>query len=119
MRFMRRLCLILMLLVLPLQVSWAAVSSYCKHESGTAAQHFGHHYHQHKIKAADKTSADAPIQVDMDCTFCFASAFGMITVQSTTASADVPQAAPAFAKTVFLASIRPDRPERPKWMRAV
>lgn len=116
---MRRLCLILMLLVLPLQVSWAAVSSYCKHESGTASQHFGHHNHQHKTKAAEKAPADASIQIDTDCAFCFGSAFGLITLLVTYASANVPKVEPVFADTNFLASIRPDRPERPKWMRAV
>jgi flagellar capping protein FliD len=45
---MRRFLLIFLVVMMPLQLSWAAVSSYCQHESGTASKHFGHHEHQHQ-----------------------------------------------------------------------
>ncbi len=44
---MRRLVLIVLLLILPLQWSWATVASACRHETGSAAQHLGHHAHEH------------------------------------------------------------------------
>ena len=47
---MRRCLSILLLVFMPLQFSWAAVGTYCEHESGTRAQHFGHHEHKHEHK---------------------------------------------------------------------
>jgi hypothetical protein len=40
---MRRWLSILILVFLPFQFTWAAVGGYCQHETGAAAQHFGHH----------------------------------------------------------------------------
>jgi hypothetical protein len=42
---MRRLVLIFMMFLLPLQWSWAAAASVCEHEGDTT--HFGHHEHKH------------------------------------------------------------------------
>jgi hypothetical protein len=53
---MRRLVLIVMMCLLPLQWSWAAAASLCEHESGST--HFGHHEHKH-VSAADATPGDA------------------------------------------------------------
>ena len=54
---------------MPLQLSWAAMASYCQHKTGAAAKHFGHHDHQHK--AADgKEKAPDPAKTggnDLDC----------------------------------------------------
>jgi hypothetical protein len=52
---MRRWLAILLVVFLPLQVSWAAVADYCSHEHGKAAQHFGHHDDEHEagIGASD------------------------------------------------------------------
>lgn len=44
---MRRLAVLLLLLALPLQYSWAAVGAYCQHEENSAQWHFGHHVHKH------------------------------------------------------------------------
>lgn len=63
--FMKKYLLILLLIVLPFQFSWAAAAAYCQHEQG-AATHFGHHGHQHKVhgnkadvsKTADKFHGD-------------------------------------------------------------
>ena len=44
---MRRFVLILLLTVLPLQWSLAAVASICQHEAGQAEQQLGHHVHEH------------------------------------------------------------------------
>lgn len=44
----KKLLIILMLLALPLQFTWAAAAIYCQHERATANAnaHFGHHQHQ-------------------------------------------------------------------------
>lgn len=45
---MRRLFILFLLCLLPLQISWAAVGDYCGHEQDNAAQHFGHHDDAHE-----------------------------------------------------------------------
>lgn len=42
---MRRYLLVFMMVLLPLQWSWAAAASVCAHEAGSS--HFGHHDHKH------------------------------------------------------------------------
>lgn len=60
---MRRLVLICLLLMLPTQWTWAAVASACRHESGTAARHLGHHAHEHGQAAAGTAT---PVEADAD-----------------------------------------------------
>jgi hypothetical protein len=69
---MKRHLLILLMLILPLQASWAAVSAYCKHETGKAAEHFGHHYHQHQAQSSTEVAKakGSVSQADSDCGFC-------------------------------------------------
>lgn len=45
---MRRWFFVLLLVLMPLQFSWAALATYCEHESGAQAQHLGHHEHEHE-----------------------------------------------------------------------
>ncbi|NCV41106.1 MAG: hypothetical protein EBW11_11190 [Betaproteobacteria bacterium] len=40
---MRKFLAIFLLVLLPLQFSWAAVAGYCQHEAGVTANHPGHH----------------------------------------------------------------------------
>jgi len=70
----RRIFAIFMLAFLPLQFSWAAVGVYCQHESGSAAEHFGHHDHQHKADASQGDKADPKVSggIDNDCGACHA-----------------------------------------------
>ena len=62
---MRRLVLLFLMLVLPLQWSWAAVASVCQHETGSAAQHLGHHAHEHTA-VLDDTRADSTADTTAD-----------------------------------------------------
>ncbi len=58
---MRRLLLVLMMLIVSLQSTWAAVGEVCAHESGSSARHLGHHEHRHDAQAAKAFgSVDAP-----------------------------------------------------------
>ena len=62
---MRRWFAILMLALLPLQFSWAAVAAYCGHETGQHAEHLGHHEHRHADQAkADQDSAPSTAAID-------------------------------------------------------
>ena len=75
---MRRLVLVCLLLMLPTQWTWAAVASACRHESGTAARHLGHHEHEHEhgqtaAGTAAQVAADADTagpSFDADCATC-------------------------------------------------
>ena len=67
---MKRIFAILLMLLLPLQWSYAAVADYCQHEEVVAAQdHIGHHAHKH----VDKTPDDKAKKIsfgDIDCPNC-------------------------------------------------
>lgn len=112
---MRRWLIFLLLVVVQFQYSWVLAAAYCQHESGSAAQHFGHHHHPHHAGAAD---GDAPLQVpgggDGDCVACHAgiagalsgfdwlpaSGFGAETISPPAGPLPAPPTAP---------------PERPNW----
>lgn len=70
---MRRWLLVFLMSVLSLQLSWAAVATYCQHENTPKTAHFGHHAHEHRAPRNDK-GADAdkknPLAVDEDCSIC-------------------------------------------------
>jgi hypothetical protein len=81
---MRRALTVFLLLILPLQLSWAAAAGYCQHEErANVVGHMGHHEHQHskgddkdaheltkKAGAEKKDSGEKPQCVDDDCAYC-------------------------------------------------
>jgi hypothetical protein len=79
---MKRLLLIFLLAMLPLQMSWAAVTGYCQHEEGKAAQHLGHHEHKHQAsgdsKQSDKKSKNQLGVNDVDCGYCHLSCLNIV-----------------------------------------
>ncbi|MBK9444681.1 MAG: hypothetical protein IPO00_00515 [Betaproteobacteria bacterium] len=114
---MRRWLPILILVFLPFQFTWAAVAGYCQHETGAAAQHFGHHDHQHQADADHVGAPDAKTLgggIDSDCATCHAGCcaaiFNVVNL-------------PASATASFAIPWRPGRlaapplahPERPNW----
>lgn len=65
---MRRLLVLFLMVIFPLQSVWAAVGSLCQHEAGRAAQqHLGHHAHQHQQAAG--IGADNAGQAMADAAF--------------------------------------------------
>lgn len=66
----KRLLLIFLLALLPLQFSWAAAAAYCQHEGENTAQHFGHHSHQHDAQPDSPDDADPTAKVHADCAYC-------------------------------------------------
>ena len=112
---MKRFFAILLMLMLPLQWSYAAVAEYCQHEEGVIAQnHIGHHVHEH-VEHADKTPDDKAKKFgfgDLDCPSCQHSTTFVIL--------DLPAAALPHASVspiVFLSQSipyrSPDNPFRP------
>lgn len=119
---MRRFLAIVLLALLPLQLSWSAVASYCGHETESAG-HFGHHDHAHHSDAAhdadgpaegDAPAAEALGAAHADCSHCHGSCSVMPMVQQaapTVAASALPRAGTGPAS----GAQTPDRPERPQW----
>jgi hypothetical protein len=112
---MRRIVHILLLVILPIQFAWAAASGYCRHEKGNAAEHFGHHQHQHKTASGDASKASTTAKlsgVDADCATCHLSAAQSI-VSMAIPFAAVAAEAPRSAYRLAYRSHIPIGPERP------
>ena len=116
---MRRWFAILMLALLPLQFSWAAVAAYCGHESGDAAQHMGHHEHQHADEAdahklgpqgGEMTSAGS----DFDCGHCHVS---WVTILEPLRELPTRTLAPhpAMSAEGIVRTLPQSPPDRPQW----
>jgi hypothetical protein len=107
---MRRLFLIFLLTLLPLQASWAAVCAYCPEQciSESAAS-----------PAADDASPDAGVaDMDSDCSCCQLGGVGIATAAAAPAIFPPPDRLTLGDAGTFADSGSPDRPERPKWTRA-
>ncbi|CAL61757.1 conserved hypothetical protein; putative periplasmic cation efflux system protein czcI [Herminiimonas arsenicoxydans] len=114
---MKRLLIILMFVIVPLQLSWAAAAVYCEHETNPKSVHFGHHEHKHIASAAEgKTDVSkSAAAVDGDCTSCHLGGIAILTIPVPAMALDLVSAPSITAGNPLLASSRPSRPERPKW----
>jgi hypothetical protein len=109
----RKLLVILLVVILPFQFAWAGAGVYCQHEMGQAAQHFGHHEHQHQGLGDQGKSDSGKLNLggDNDCSShlnghsCFLS--------TSEALVDVPTAVFNDICPRHFASHFPDGPERP------
>jgi hypothetical protein len=113
---MRRLFVIFLLVLLPLQLSWASVAAYCEHETDAQAQHFGHHDHQHQA-SQDQGNADGKLSggIDNDCGACHAGCGVAILGDIAITPAYLATKVVADYRTVL--SLYPlDIPERPNWV---
>lgn len=120
---MRRFLALFLLLLLPLQFSWAAVESYCEHEERVeAAQVAKHVQHAHADIAAAAADADAGTGTGMDtsidtgCDSCHC--HGHFTGISNRVRAVEPHpsnARPTAALADTGGAHAPARPERPQW----
>ncbi len=113
---MKRLILVLMLFLLPLQASMAAAGAYCQHEQGAATQHFGHHAHQHQGADKDSPAGGSAASFHADCAFCHLGCVGAVTSSLDVASSAPP--APAAPPDNNFLLVFLDGPERPKWASA-
>ncbi len=102
---------------MPLQLSWAAVSAYCEHETGAAAQHVGHHDHQHKADADREYGGNLKAMggMDADCGTCHAGSttviFGSVYLPTLNLSSDT-----HIGHQIRTSSPPPPSlPERPNW----
>lgn len=111
---MKKLLLIILLLALPLQISWAAVSAYCQHESGKSASHFGHHSHEHKVQKNDDKKEGSFAKIDSDCIYCHLSHLNFFSF-SVNASPVLSSHSHLTDYDYHVTSNFSKRPERPKW----
>lgn len=106
---------LVLLLILPVQFAWAAATGYCRHETGEAAKHFGHHEHQHRVTpegASKDSKAPSSLGADSDCGVCQLSAAQL--VPSTKADIAISSTEPPrFAYGARYDSYIPSGPERP------
>jgi len=119
----RRFLAIVLLAMLPLQFSWAAVASYCEHEP-QGSGHFGHHEHQQHADACadaglvadeDAQGDKAPGAMDLDCGHCHGQCSVVLTLPARLPGS--PSTAPPSAATDDAGgAYAPARPERPQWL---
>ena len=113
---MRRLFVYLLLIVLPLQFTWAAASGYCGHETGISAKHLGHHDHKHAGQTQPMDQSKGAGLTHADCEMChFGCSMPSVEVLIT------PTVAPrqdVSADPLQPASHIPALPERPDRLRA-
>lgn len=118
---MKKFFLLLLLFVLPLQMSWAAASAYCLHEEGKAAQHPGHHSHQHKASADDEAQADTgkdlktKAKAHSDCNVCHGIGHAWLPPGSSMPVFDTTSLAIDTSSFLYVSHI-PDGPKRPDWL---
>jgi hypothetical protein len=113
---MRRFVLFLVVVLLPLQFAWGAVTAYCEHETGAASTHFGHHEHVHKAGQGKQADAKGGAQ-DNDCGTCHAAGLPVLLTTSAGALANFVGQAPDLVLVEHPTSPALERPERPQWAR--
>lgn len=113
---MRRLIAIFLLVLLPLQAVWAAVTPYCPHDRQPDSQqhaplHLGHHEHQHQ-GGGEQTSNPATAMGDHDHHCC---ASVSLLPASLSLPGPLPQAELVATLLASYASFDATRIERPNW----
>lgn len=121
---MRRWLAVLLLALLPLQFSWAAVADYCMHESGETADHVGHHDHESHAHGAAQSDADNKAKADagssstatFDCSHCHGGCAVTLDLPAVLVPHTVEHAPPTLGDAPC-AEHMPAQPERPQWAR--
>ncbi|MFL9926143.1 cobalt transporter [Herbaspirillum lusitanum] len=113
-----------------MQLSWAAVASYCQNESSQASYHFGHHEHQDAAKSvsaaatldtldsADNSKAPDNAKADVECGLCHVSCYKSVcSYPQLKAPAEFQPALHLPLPSTFSSHIA-DGPEKPNWQLA-
>ena len=105
-----------MVVLLPLQPSWAAVSVYT-HQTSVTADHPGHHAHQHPADAGGAGDSD-PAKLgegEPDCGACHAGCC-LIPLDLTQMLPLFAAADDSFGQRAMSSTPPLDRPDRPNWL---
>lgn len=110
-----------LLFMIALQFIWGAISAYCTHESGHAAQHFGHHQHQadasEQIASIEPGGAAGTKKVGSLHTHCPSCSHAVSTpaiLEQTTLHSVVTDSHTVASDAVFTSLVL-SPPERPQW----
>jgi hypothetical protein len=107
----KKLFFIFLLIMLPLQSSWAAAASYCQHEQ--TSTHFGHHAHQHETQS-DTSDTSTSTNAHSDCGYCHL--FCQASFMSAPLNMIPPNGPIVIAAVTFhFSSHIPDGPKPPDW----
>ncbi len=114
---MKRYLTIILLVLLPLQFSWAAVVGYCQHESEVTVTHLGHHSHDHQAADLHESGKDgvAAAGFDHDCATCHLGCAAAMTSDLKTPMAATDCYHP-FDYRFNPSRALTERPERPQWL---
>jgi len=113
---MQRIVLVLLLMLLPVQWTWAAAASICTHETSLHANHFGHHEHRHDHRTgltslsdpADGAQVQSESGVHVDCATCHAAVPGLMMPPAVALGVH----SPLLAFTPYQRSVTTGVPER-------
>lgn len=112
---MKKLLLILLLTILPIQYSWSMAAVYCQHEPAKVS-HFGHHGHHHQAQAGDGAEHQGkPGKAHSDCEICHHAVQASVTASDCVAAAAETswyEAPPLFSYLSYIS----DGPSRPDWV---
>lgn len=121
---MRSWLITVLLVLLPIQFTWAAAAPYCQHEQATGSFHLGHHVHEHQPSPAEawqgddaqdqSVTADGILTVDNDCGYCHLSVAKPMPMPGVMFAGAGGGAADEMPLESFK-SREPDRHERPNW----
>jgi hypothetical protein len=113
---MRRYLAIFLLVLLPLQFSWAALAGYCEHETAVTAEHPGHHSHDHATVDHPETAQNSAQSacVDHDCATCHLGCAAALVSDLNTTTTAVSDDHPLHLQATG-SQLSRERPERPQW----
>jgi hypothetical protein len=119
---MRHCIAVLLLVLLPLQFSWAVVADYCQHDAEIVTDHLGHHDHashapdnaagKGKAKAGSEGSTSA--SADIDCGHCHGHCAAVLAAPDRL-EPQPPGSAPPTLGELPGAEHTPAQPDRPQW----
>lgn len=111
---MKKLLLILLLTILPIQYAWSMAAVYCQHEPSKVT-HFGHHGHQHQAQSGEDPDHGKPVKVHSDCEVCHHAVQASVLEDSGVMmpAADATHVSPLLS--AYLSYIS-DGPVRPNWL---
>lgn len=110
---MKKLLLILLLTILPIQYAWSMAAVYCQHEPAKVS-HFGHHGHQHQAQSDEDPDHGKPVKVHSDCEVCHHAVQASVLEDGALVVQSAAQAHAAPLLIDYLSYIS-DGPQRPNW----
>ena len=117
---MRRLFILFMLCLLPVQITWAAVVDYSGHATTGEAQHVTHHDDEHEhvllFNGDSPDNSVDPLESNFGHDHCHLAGFIGLLSPSMVNVAIVPTLPTLNAENPDFSSQILDRPERPKWL---